>query len=280
MTSQATQKKGCPRFRRTVGPRRTFARCVIAAHRVHRNRRRPFDAEQSSTGCPASLTAAIGPDTSTAMSEEKMVEVINDALASAGIEDTVIAAGEFSPRGHSGAGFAGGLIGGGVGDAIGSPAGGIGVAGGYLAGTSAHDDASGLPGRMVLGVSATTVYGFAGNRAHPKALVFRLPQAGTRGQGPPARERARARAARHGERLLHRAGGACACRSRTPRMSSRAHVSRRDPTERSCSVPTLSGPSVRRRTARRPPCQRGAFVWSATKAKTLGNRPMDLNRRR
>ena len=112
------------------------------------------------------------------MSEERMVEVINEALASAGIEDTVIAAGEFSPRGHSGAGFAGGLIGGGVGDAIGSPAGGIGVAGGYLAGTSAHDDASGLPGRMVLGVSARTLYGFAGNRAHPKALVFRLPRQG------------------------------------------------------------------------------------------------------
>ena len=112
------------------------------------------------------------------MSEAKMVEVINEALASAGIEDTVIVAGEFSPRGHSGAGFAGGLIGGGVGDAIGSPAGAIGVAGGYLAGTSAHDDASGLPGRMVLGVSATTLYGFAGNRAHPKALVFRLPRQG------------------------------------------------------------------------------------------------------
>jgi hypothetical protein len=108
------------------------------------------------------------------MSEEKMIEVVNEALASAGIEDTAIAAGEFNPRGHSGSGFAGGLIGGDIGDAIGSPAGGIGVAGGYLAGTRAHDGASGLPGRMVVAVSQTTVYGFEGNRAHPKGLVFRL----------------------------------------------------------------------------------------------------------
>jgi hypothetical protein len=41
------------------------------------------------------------------MSEEKIVEVVNEALAAAGIEDTVTAAGEFEPRGHSGAGFAG-----------------------------------------------------------------------------------------------------------------------------------------------------------------------------
>jgi hypothetical protein len=29
---------------------------------------------------------------------------------------------------------------------------------------------------MVVGVSETTVYGFAGNRAHPRALVFRVPR--------------------------------------------------------------------------------------------------------
>jgi hypothetical protein len=112
------------------------------------------------------------------MSEEKIVEHVNEALASAGIEDTVIAAGEFNPRGHSGAGFAGGLIGGDIGDAIGGPAGGIGVAGGYIAGTRAHDDASGLPEWMVVGVSETTVYGFAGRRSHPKALVIRAPREG------------------------------------------------------------------------------------------------------
>ena len=61
---------------------------------------------------------------------------------------------------------------------IGSPAGGIATAGGYVAGTRAHDAASGLPERMVVGASETTVYGFAGNRAHPKALAFRVPREG------------------------------------------------------------------------------------------------------
>jgi hypothetical protein len=112
------------------------------------------------------------------MSEEKIVDVVNEALAAAGIEDTVVDAGEFNHRGHSGAGFAGGLIGGDVGDSIGGLAGGIGTAGGYLAGTHAHDAATGLPERMVVGASETTVYGFAGNRAHPKALAFRVPREG------------------------------------------------------------------------------------------------------
>ena len=112
------------------------------------------------------------------MSEEKIVEIVNEALAAAGIGDTVIAAGEFEPRGHSGAGFAGGLVGGDIGDLIGSPAGGIGAVGGAIAGSRAHDAATGFPERMVVGVSETTVYGFAGNRAHPQALVFRVPREG------------------------------------------------------------------------------------------------------
>jgi hypothetical protein len=111
------------------------------------------------------------------MSEEKIIAVVNEALVGAGIPDTVIAAGEFYPRGHTGAGFAGGTIGGDIGDAIGGLAGEVGTVGGYVAGTRAHDSATGLPDRMVVGVSATTIYGFAGNRAHPKALAFRLPRA-------------------------------------------------------------------------------------------------------
>ena len=112
------------------------------------------------------------------MSEEKIVEVVNEALAAAGIGDTVIAAGEFEPRGHSGTGFAGGMIGGDIGDLIGSPAGGIGTVGGFLAAERARDAATGLPERMVVGVSETIVYGFAGNRAHPRGLVFRVPRQG------------------------------------------------------------------------------------------------------
>jgi hypothetical protein len=124
------------------------------------------------------LTGRATPRYKPSMSEEKIVEVVNEALASAGIEDTVIAAGEFNPRGHSGAGFAGGLVGGDIGDSMGSLAGGVGTAGGYVAGTRAHDAASGLPERMVVGASETMIYGFAGNRAHPKALVFRMPRGG------------------------------------------------------------------------------------------------------
>jgi hypothetical protein len=115
------------------------------------------------------------------VSEEKIVSVLNKALAAAQIEDRVFVAGEFNPRGHSGAGFAGGLIG----DSIGSPADSIATVGGYMAGTRIHDAASGLPGRMVVGVSETTIYGFAGNRAHPKALVFRVPRDGVEAQVHP-----------------------------------------------------------------------------------------------
>jgi hypothetical protein len=124
------------------------------------------------------LTGRATPRYKPSMSEEKIVEVVNEALASAGIEDTVVAAGEFNPRGHSGAGFAGGLVDGDIGDSMGSLAGGVGTAGGYVAGTRAHDAASGLPERMVVAVSETMIYGFAGNRAHPKALVFRMPREG------------------------------------------------------------------------------------------------------
>jgi hypothetical protein len=124
------------------------------------------------------LTAAAALRYKNGMSEEKIVEVVNEALAAGGIDDTVIAAGEFNPRGHSGAGFAGGWIGGDIGDSLPGPAGAIGTVGGYLAGTKAHDSATGLPERMVVGASETTVYGFAGNRAHPKALAFRVPRAG------------------------------------------------------------------------------------------------------
>jgi hypothetical protein len=112
------------------------------------------------------------------MSEEKIVEVVNEALASAGIADTVIAAGEFNPRGHLGAGFAGGWIGGDIGGAMGSLGDSIATVGGYEAGTRAHDAATGLPSRMVVGVSQTMVYGFAGNRIHPKALAFQVPREG------------------------------------------------------------------------------------------------------
>ena len=44
-----------------------------------------------------------------------MVERVQEALARLGIDDEVVAAGMFFPRGHSGAMFAGGMVGGGSG---------------------------------------------------------------------------------------------------------------------------------------------------------------------
>jgi hypothetical protein len=110
-----------------------------------------------------------------ALSEENMVEAVTEALAARGIDDEVIAAGQFNPRGHTGGLFVGGLAGGelpGVGDAIGTAA-------GSVAGMHAADAASGLPDTMLVGVTATTVYGFAGRsrRQVPTALAFEVPRA-------------------------------------------------------------------------------------------------------
>ena len=101
-----------------------------------------------------------------------MEELVQEALAARGIDDEVVAVGEFNPRGHSGGMFAGGLLG-----EAGSAAG-LGV--GSLAGMHAADARSGLPETMLVGVSATMVYGFAAptRRSEPTALVFQVPRAG------------------------------------------------------------------------------------------------------
>jgi hypothetical protein len=112
------------------------------------------------------------------MSEENMVEAVQGALNTRGIEDEVLAAGQFNPRGHSGGFFAGGFAGSEVGGAFGNLGDGVGLAVGSIAGAKAADAASGLPGWMLVGVSATTVYGFAGRsrRKEPTDLVFQVPR--------------------------------------------------------------------------------------------------------
>ena len=109
-----------------------------------------------------------------------MIEVVNAALGSRGIYDEVVAVGEFYPRGHTGGGFAGGLVGSEAGGPLGSLGESVGAAGGYLAGTHAHDAATGLPDKMLVGASRTTVYGFAERTRHdePTALVFQVPRGG------------------------------------------------------------------------------------------------------
>lgn len=106
-----------------------------------------------------------------------MVDKVSDALARRGIQDEILAAAIFFPRGHFGGAFGDGLIGGDLGDRMSGLAGGLGAAGGAPAGQRANDGASGLPERMLVGVSATHVYGFGTTRERerqPTDLVFRL----------------------------------------------------------------------------------------------------------
>jgi hypothetical protein len=114
------------------------------------------------------------------MSEERMVEVVQGALRERGIEDRVEAVGQFNPRGHTGGMFVGGLLGGDAGSLLGGVGESVGVGAGSLAGMRAADAASGLPDKMLVGVSATTVYGFAAPTRHdePTALAFQLPRSG------------------------------------------------------------------------------------------------------
>jgi hypothetical protein len=114
------------------------------------------------------------------MSEQKMVELVQGALAAHGIDDELVAAGQFNPRGHSGGLFLGGLAGDDTGSLLGGAGAAAGTAAGALAGMRAADAVSGLPAYMLVGVSATTVYGFAGRsrRQEPTALAFQLPLAG------------------------------------------------------------------------------------------------------
>lgn len=114
------------------------------------------------------------------MSEERMVELVQNALSERGIEDEVIAAGQFNPRGHSGGLFVGGLTGGDVGSMFGGAGESVGTGAGALAGMRAADAASGLPATMLVGASESMVYGFGARtrRDEPTALAFQVPRAG------------------------------------------------------------------------------------------------------
>ena len=111
-----------------------------------------------------------------------MVESVQTALRELGVTDDVTAAGQFQPRGHTGSMFAGGLIGDSLTGGLGSAADSVGTVGGALAGARMHDAASGLPRNMLVGVTATHVYGFAAaHRSSPAgALVFGLAGTGSR----------------------------------------------------------------------------------------------------
>jgi hypothetical protein len=112
------------------------------------------------------------------MSEQSMVELVQEALRARGVDDEVLAAGEFNPRGHTGGLFVGGLTGGEAGGALGRVGEDVGLAAGSVAGMRAADAASGLPGWIVVAVTETNVYGFAGRRNAINDLVFEVPRAG------------------------------------------------------------------------------------------------------
>jgi hypothetical protein len=109
--------------------------------------------------------------------ESRMVDKVCDALARRGIQDRIVAAAMFFPRGHFGGAFGGGLIGGDLGERVSGLSGALGTVGGAEA--PAANGASGLPERMLVGVSDSSVYGF-GTRPErerdPTDLVFQLPR--------------------------------------------------------------------------------------------------------
>jgi hypothetical protein len=109
-----------------------------------------------------------------------MVELVQDALRERGIDDQIVAVGQFNPRGHTGGMFVGGLLGGDAGSGLGSVGESVGVGAGSLAGMRAADASSGLPASMLVGVSDTTVYGFAARTRHdePTDLAFQVPRSG------------------------------------------------------------------------------------------------------
>jgi hypothetical protein len=114
------------------------------------------------------------------MSEDRMVELVQEALRERGIDDQIVAVGQFNPRGHTGGLFVGGLLGSDAGGVLGAVGEGVGLGAGSLAGMKAADAASGLPGSMLVGVSETTVYGFAARTRpdEPTDLAFRVPRSG------------------------------------------------------------------------------------------------------
>jgi hypothetical protein len=114
------------------------------------------------------------------MSEEAMERAVQQALAREGIDEEVLAAGQFNPRGHTGSMFVGGLAGSEVGELGGSAGEAVGEVAGVAGGMRANAAGSGMPQWMLLGVTADGVYGFDGRSRskEPGAIVFRADRAG------------------------------------------------------------------------------------------------------
>lgn len=109
-----------------------------------------------------------------------MIQMMQEALETRGIHEELLAVGQFNPRGHVAGLFAGGMAGGEAGGLFGGAVESVGVGAGSLAGMHAADASSGLPGNLLVGVSADTVFGFAARTRSkpPTDLVFKVPRAG------------------------------------------------------------------------------------------------------
>jgi len=108
-----------------------------------------------------------------------MIKLAQAALDDHDIDDTIVAVGQFAPRGQSGSMLAGGMLGGDLGDVAGPLAGGLGLGAGMVAGSKASSEATGMPAMMMVGVSETTVYGMhtRSRRREPDSIVFAVPRA-------------------------------------------------------------------------------------------------------
>ena len=113
------------------------------------------------------------------MAEEQMIQIVESALRGLGDAGEVVAAGQFLPRGHTGSMFAGGIVGDSLAGSAGGLADSIATVGGSMAGAHAHDATTGLPSKMLVGVTGTHVYGFSAPTRHSPAgpLAFRVPRA-------------------------------------------------------------------------------------------------------
>ena len=112
------------------------------------------------------------------MSEQAMIDMVQAVSNDVGLDDQVLAAGEFEPRGHSGGAFLGGMLGSEAGSVFGGVGDAVGTAAGFVGGQRVADTESGLPASMIIGVD-TMACGFAGRRSRlTSGLLFRLLRSG------------------------------------------------------------------------------------------------------
>jgi hypothetical protein len=112
------------------------------------------------------------------MSEQGMESAVQEALEREGIDETVLVAGQFSPRGHSGSMVAGQMAGSSVGSLAGAAGEVVGGAAGIAGGMEADAAARGLPEYMLVGVTDDAVYGFEGAMKKAGRKAFQIPREG------------------------------------------------------------------------------------------------------